>query len=202
MTDTTALGIPYPEVTDRVADGWDAIRDLAEAVDALIAAGTAARNAAVATLNAADAALDARLDALEAAPGWVAPTLAAGWANYGAGWATAGYRKIRGVTYLRGLVKRTANPTSDTIFTLPAGYRPGMSGLYLATVLGLYGVPGNYSGEPFDNVSTDISNIGVRLDISSGGGVTLSNSYAEQMPPGAGDVGYVSLNGISFLAEA
>lgn len=64
MTAFTPLGLPYPEVTDRVADGWDAIRDLAVAVDGLLA--LRATSAAVA---AGDAALDARLDAIEAQPG-------------------------------------------------------------------------------------------------------------------------------------
>lgn len=33
MTTTTNYGFPKPVITDRVADGWDAIADLADAVD-------------------------------------------------------------------------------------------------------------------------------------------------------------------------
>lgn len=201
---TSPQGFPYPDVTARVADGWDAIRDLAEAVDdkaTALDAAVAAR-ATSAAMAAADAALDARLDALEADTGWVAPPLGTGWSNFGSGWATAGYRKLRGITYLRGLVKRTANPTSDTILTLPAGYRPAMQGVHTAATLAMYAVPGTTSGSPYADVLTDIPHVGVRLDIFATGGVALNNSNAEMAPPGAGDIGWLSLNGISFIAEA
>lgn len=60
---------------------------------------------------------------------WLAPSLAASWQNLaGAGWSDAGYRKIGGVTYLRGLIQTTIAGTAGSqtrvVFTLPATYRP------------------------------------------------------------------------------
>jgi hypothetical protein len=55
---------------------------------------------------------------------WIAPTLLNSWANFGAGYNTAGYRlniKTNKVE-LKGLVK-SGSPTTSTIFTLPIGYR-------------------------------------------------------------------------------
>lgn len=56
---------------------------------------------------------------------WIAPTLVNSWANYGGSWETVAYRRLNGVVYLRGLARNPgARPTGDTIFTLPAGFRP------------------------------------------------------------------------------
>lgn len=54
---------------------------------------------------------------------WIAPTLENSWVNNGGGWEEAGYCKVNGIVYLRGLV--ALGTTSATIFTLPEGYRPG-----------------------------------------------------------------------------
>lgn len=44
VTTTTAnLALPKPEITDRVADGWDAIADLADALDTYLAARASRR---------------------------------------------------------------------------------------------------------------------------------------------------------------
>lgn len=51
--------------------------------------------------------------------GWVAPTLTNSWVT--ADSLTVGYRRVNGVVYLRG---RIANGTSNSAFTLPAGFRP------------------------------------------------------------------------------
>lgn len=40
---TTNLALPKPQITDRVADGWDAIADLADALDAYLAGRAAKR---------------------------------------------------------------------------------------------------------------------------------------------------------------
>lgn len=57
---------------------------------------------------------------------WTGLSLAAGWANYGAGYDAAAYRKENGRVHLRGLVTRTDGvpPARSAIGTLPAGYRP------------------------------------------------------------------------------
>ncbi len=53
---------------------------------------------------------------------WIAPTFQNGWTNFGAPYATAGYRKdALGVVWIKGLVKGSS---PNAIFTLPAGYRP------------------------------------------------------------------------------
>jgi hypothetical protein len=62
------------------------------------------------------------LQASLAAPTWTAPALLHSWVNYGGGTETAGYTKVGGVVYLRGLVK--SGVLTLPIFTLPAGYRP------------------------------------------------------------------------------
>jgi hypothetical protein len=55
---------------------------------------------------------------------WQTPTLNAGWANFGTGWETAGYRKLSsGLVVLRGLV---VSASTGVVFTLPVGYRPAL----------------------------------------------------------------------------
>lgn len=53
--------------------------------------------------------------------GWITPTLAGSWAS-SAG-LTIQYRRKNGVVYLKG---RAVSGASGTIFTLPAGFRPGL----------------------------------------------------------------------------
>ena len=58
---------------------------------------------------------------------WKGFSLAAGWANYGAPYDNAAYRKDQsGRVLVRGLVTRTDGlpPASNPIGTLPTGYRP------------------------------------------------------------------------------
>ena len=65
---------------------------------------------------------------------WKGLSLAAGWANYGAGYDGASYRKEDGRVHLRGLVTRTDGlpPASSPIGTLPAGYRPAKRMIFAA----------------------------------------------------------------------
>lgn len=58
--------------------------------------------------------------------GWINLPYAAGWADYGSGFATGKYRKINGLTYVEGLIKRTGVNIAalSAIATLPAGYWP------------------------------------------------------------------------------
>jgi len=57
---------------------------------------------------------------------WKGLSLAAGWANYAAGYDGAAYHKEDSRVHLRGLVTRTDGlpPANSPIGTLPAGYRP------------------------------------------------------------------------------
>lgn len=45
------------------------------------------------------------------------------WQDYGTPWSPCRYRKVGDLTTIQGLCKLGARPA--TIFTLPAGYRPG-----------------------------------------------------------------------------
>ena len=55
---------------------------------------------------------------------WIAPTPLNSWADFGAGYAPAGYFKdTLGIVHLRGLIKN-GSPSTSTMFTLPAGSRP------------------------------------------------------------------------------
>lgn len=76
---------------------------------------------AASTTSAARAAIGAAGSILEAS---VAPTLLNSWAEYAGGFQAPGYYKDGfGIVRLTGVVKSGA--IGSTIFTLPAGYRPG-----------------------------------------------------------------------------
>lgn len=61
--------------------------------------------------------------------GWIdvgttgAPPFLNSWTNYGSTWSKAGYRKINGIVYLKGLVSRSTS-RAFSVFALPVGYRP------------------------------------------------------------------------------
>lgn len=201
---TSPVGLPKPEATDRVADGFDAIGDLADATDDAIVADRArltaleagrattvamtAGDAAEAALRVAgDNALDARLDVAEASlaadTGWVGLTLNSGWQNYGSGFAGAAYRVRRGVVHLRGMVKATGIPEHDPVIAqLPAGARNGTLELF--------------TGQS-QLVSSGLSDLGVRIEINNG-----SIKPSPQATSGGGAVSWVSLSGITFPADA
>lgn len=106
MTTTTPLGFPKPEATDRIALGYDQIADLADALDAYLAA---------------------RL----ADTGWVTAglTLAAGWSDAG-----SRIRKIGSLVMLEVRVNRTGvavgSPATgdmantNVLTTIPTQFRP------------------------------------------------------------------------------
>jgi hypothetical protein len=57
---------------------------------------------------------------------WIAPTFGTNWGNFGSGYNTAGYyRDGDGIVHLRGLVTGGSYSDTATLFTLPAGFRPG-----------------------------------------------------------------------------
>lgn len=55
--------------------------------------------------------------------GWLPLTLQNGWVNFGGEWAGAGYRKVNGVVFVRGLIKNGSTVSLSVIANLPAGYR-------------------------------------------------------------------------------
>lgn len=102
---------------------------------------------------------------------FLAPDLVNSWADYGGGYAAAGYRMSPGsAVELRGLVKGGTVSYAATVFTLPVGYRP-KERLLFATTAG-----GDAHG---------------RVDVTSDGAVIAA----------AGPNSWFSLNGIRFLAE-
>lgn len=63
--------------------------------------------------------------------GWIYPTLENGWSNRTTNASPARYRKIGNVVYIAGSI--TGGTFNSTIFTLPAGFRPG--GSYQSTLV-------------------------------------------------------------------
>jgi hypothetical protein len=167
MGTTPNLGLPYPEVTDRVADGWDAIRDLAAALDTVVAA-----RATVAVANA----LDARLDAVEAAgadTGWVNLSLQNGWVNHAvATYGAAAVRRIHGVVHLRGLIKDGTHFAN--LFTVPAGFRPPYALIVPAVVSSVFqNTDTTSAGTGNHSHNTEVEEVAVRLTVTTAGGVAL-----------------------------
>jgi hypothetical protein len=67
---------------------------------------------------------------------WTAPTLVNGWANYGAGFHDAAYRRdITGRVHLRGLIRSG----SGVMFNIPFGLRPGATELFTVHTGGGHG---------------------------------------------------------------
>lgn len=65
---------------------------------------------------------------------WITPTLTNSWVNFGGSYENAGYMKDSlGFVHLKGLVK--SGVASQSIFTLPVGYRP-LNTRYMSTVGG------------------------------------------------------------------
>lgn len=147
--------------------------------------------------------LQDEIDAIEADildTGWVAPTLTNSWVNYGGGFEAAGYKKVGTQVFIRGLVKDGAVGTA--IFTLPVGFRPttgicGYAGVGASMVLTAGTLAGGPSpnatgpqiggapahthtlqGHNHDRGSYGMDNLGVRIDVSSTGTVTLNSANA------------------------
>lgn len=93
-------------------------------------------------MGAADKAQQRELTAVKrnlALPDWITPTLSGTWVAFGAPYATPGYwRDSAGIVHLRGVAKSGAVGT--TIFTLPAGLRPGFEMIMVSFSGGAFGV--------------------------------------------------------------
>lgn len=146
---TPVYGLPYPNDADTLkASTKDTPKALALAVESTVAALTGA----------------------PAPTAWTAPVLSGTWVNFGGTFAPAGYRKVAGVVYLRGVVRLGAD--GSTIFTLPVGFRP--------PVVGAGG----------DLLMPTVSNVAGGLDVTTAGIV--------RHRAGTGTT-FVSLDGIRFL---
>lgn len=117
----------------------------------------------------------------QAKPTYTTPSYGTGWADYDAvstGWRGGGYTIDRdGFVCLIGLIKRTtATAGHQTIFTLPAGYRPLEQQLYILSCV----IGGTITA--------------CRVDIDTAGVVQFVTSVASA-------IGYLPLNNIPpFLA--
>jgi hypothetical protein len=130
--------------------------------------------------------VQANIDALERPPSWQAPTLAAGWTDYGGTDATrrVGYSvSALGWVQLRGDANRASSTWTlpETIFTLPVGFRP-------VAVEHIYVLPVSNGG------GSGMCRVRVSLD----GTVSLRASYITWTGPG---INLVSLDPIGFWAE-
>lgn len=99
---TPIYGFPFPLGTDRVMDGDDAIRALAEKVESLSTT-------------------------------WQPITLQSGWIPYGAPYQAPRYRKTFDVVQVQGSIKGGLDGPGNTIFNLPAGFRPAAQLILLVT---------------------------------------------------------------------
>lgn len=108
---------------------------------------------------------------------WHAPTLGNSWVNYSGSFEAAAYTKINGIVYLKGLIKSGTVSTTATgdAFYLPAKYRPAKAAIFSA----------------ISSASTP-SAIYI-YDATSGSGAVRITS---------GNNGWVSLNGINFVADS
>lgn len=90
----------------------------------------------------------------------IAPVFVNGWANYPAPFNPAGYFKDRGLVYLRGMIQ--TGTIGLVAFTLPVGYRPANTNLFVAIsngALGRFDVLANG-----DVIPTTGSNVYMSLD--------------------------------------
>lgn len=61
--------------------------------------------------------------------GWTTPSLSNSWVAFGGAFPAPEYRRLNGVTFLKGLM--ASGTLASTVFILPAGYRPLNSRLFL-----------------------------------------------------------------------
>jgi len=108
---------------------------------------------------------------LSAQPAWITPTLVNGWADYGSGFSPIRYMKdSMGFVRIRGMVK--SGTINATMFTLPVGYRPVGTSMFV-------GMSGGGA---------------VRIDITATGAVATVGGAA-------GTQSFTSLENIVFKAE-
>jgi hypothetical protein len=110
------------------------------------------------------------------------------WQNYGGGYATAAFYKDQlGIVHLKGLVAppnelATQNARRATIFRLPTGYRPQSARVFPS-------VGRNHDGQEVAQA---------RVDVQSDGQVVLEEDCETSSGGCSADVGYLTLDGITF----
>jgi hypothetical protein len=103
------------------------------------------------------------------------------WRNYGGGGTAYGnvrfYKDYLGIVHLEGVTETTGTPTGPTIFTLPAGYRPGETLIFTQRATTVV-------GQPVDTARIDIAGTGdVQVlnpdnsKFTSGSGLSLANIH-------------------------
>ena len=94
---------------------------------------------------------------------WITPTFQNGWAQY-AGWDAAGYRRFKGVVYLKGLIASGTTTNGTVIFNLPAGFRPAGNKHIPVASNALFGLI-NIMSNGDVKVNTPISNAWLSLEV-------------------------------------
>jgi hypothetical protein len=150
---TPTYALPYPIGTDRLDAAVTTIpQSLALAVESTIAA----------------------LGGVAAPGSWQTPSLSAGVANLGSGFALGRYRKVLNTVKLRGTLSFASGaPVGYTLFTLPVGFRPSVT---------------SPAGHVLYPVAASIGY--ARIDVLSTGAVTLQSAIASG--------GFVALDSIEF----
>lgn len=95
---------------------------------------------------------------------WTGVSFANSWSNYGSPYQEVQYRKVGDVVEVRGLARKDATFGSQTVFTLPVGFRPIKDQLWSCIV---YGNLGSGAGEYHDRVNVDASDGGVKTSFGS-----------------------------------
>lgn len=69
------------------------------------------------------------------------PAFQNSWVNYGGTYETAGFSKVGGRVFLKGLVKNGTVGYPNAVFTLPVGFRPSTNGdaIFAIASNGLFG---------------------------------------------------------------
>lgn len=114
---------------------------------------------------------------LSFATAWTAPTLQNSWANYGAPYQLAQYRKVGDEVQMRGLVR--LGTVGSVICTLPVGFRPPAALLLAGTQsLPESWVSGAASAGTAHTHTTalQIANLALRLDVLTDGRIIPAHS--------------------------
>lgn len=123
--------------------------------------------------------------------GWIAPSLTNSWANYGSVYANAAYMRRNGIVHLRGMVKDGTD--NAAIFTLPAGFRPANTHIFVGMGIQVNETTGAASAGTAHTHPIPIGPAAYRIDVNNAGGVIKNESI--------GANGWISLANISFEAE-
>lgn len=97
--------------------------------------------------------------------GWIAQTLLNSWQNFGGSYATAGARRINGITSIKGVVKSGSITAGTNILQLPTGWGPGEQILRSTTANSAFATLTITAGGAVQTASVP-SNASLSLDLS------------------------------------